>query len=57
MKTDVIFLLTLAFNKKIVMGTIDILCTFVIQLNLSNKMVYNKVIMMRDDLLIVKNMQ
>ncbi len=46
---------TLAFNEGTIMGTIDVLQTFAKQLDFSEEMVCNKVIMMRDDLLTIRN--
>ena len=40
-------LLTLTFNKKTIIGTIDILQTFAKQLGLNEEMVFDKIIMMR----------
>lgn len=39
------------------MGTIDVLRTFAARLGLSNEMVKNKVIMMRGDVLTIRNAQ
>ena len=56
-KTDVVPLLTLAFNEGTIMGTIDIFQTIATQLGLTDEMVSNKVIMMREDLFIVQTAQ
>ncbi len=39
------------------MGTIDVLCTFATQLGLTDEMVHDKVIMMRGNLLTIRNVQ
>lgn len=55
-KASVMTLPTLAFNKRTIMGTIDTLCTFVIQLDLRKKIIYIKIIMIRSNLYIIKYM-
>lgn len=47
---------TLTFNKKIIIGIIDILCTFTTQLGLSKKIFYNKVNIIKGNLFTIKNM-
>lgn len=39
------------------MGTIDVFCTFATQLGLSNEIIYDKIIMMRSNLLTIRNVQ
>ena len=48
-------LFTLAFNERIIIGTIDILLLLVKILNLIEKIVYDKVIMIRGNLFTIKN--
>lgn len=56
-KADVVLLSTLTFDKGTIIGTNDVFQTIVIQLDLTNKMVSSKIIMMREDLFTVQNMQ
>lgn len=56
-KADVIPLPILVFNEGTIIGTIDILRIISMQLGLTNEMVLNKVVMMREDLFIVQNAQ
>lgn len=56
-KADVVLFPTLAFNKKTIVGTIDVLQTIANQLGLTKEMVSNKMIMMRGNLLKAKNAQ
>ncbi len=46
---------TLAFNEGTIMGTIDVLQTFAERLGLSEEMICDKVIMMRGNLLTIRN--
>ena len=48
---------TLTFNERTIMGTIDVLTTFAERLGLSEEMVCNKIIMIRGDLLTVRNVR
>ncbi len=54
-KANVVLLPTLAFNKRTIVGTIDVLQTIAICLDLTDKMLNNKVVIMRDNLLIIRN--
>ena len=56
-KADVVPLPTLAFNEGTIVGTIDVLQTIANRLGLIDEMVSDKVIMMRGDLLTVRNTQ
>lgn len=49
------FIAILVFNERIIMGTIDIFSTFAKQLGLSKEIVSNKVILMRANLFIIRN--
>ncbi len=45
----------LAFNEKIIISIIHIFSTFAKQLSLSKKLIYNKIIIMRSNLFIIRN--
>lgn len=51
-KADILFLLTLAYNKITIAGTLNIIQKFMQMLGLIEKVIYKKVIL-KDNLLIV----
>lgn len=54
-KADIFPLPTLAYNKSILFSTLDILQKLKQELDLSKEVLYKKIIMLKADLLIVKN--
>lgn len=54
-KSDILPLLTLAYDKFTISGIFDILQKVMQLLSLTNNIVYNKIIMLKGDLLIVRN--
>lgn len=56
-KADVLPLSTTTFNEGTIVGIIDVLQTIINRLGLTNEMISDKVIMMRNDLFTVGNAQ
>lgn len=54
-KPNVMLFPTLTFNKRTIISIIDVLCTLANQLAVSKKMVYDKVIMIKGNLLTIRN--
>lgn len=56
-KVDVVPFPTLTFNKRTIIETIDVLQAIAIRFGLIDKIVSNKVVMMRENLLTILNAQ